>query len=452
MDHNVQHISKERKIPKTKKANVQYDEHTNFEPTSQANTQHAAQPVVHHQHLNNLSANLSWLAPKARPADHAQAVENLQGDGSCDKPQHRLEARHDLREHRAAFAPPIPINKTDHGDRWPMDTNEKPPFPPPWPSKTERIAMMRESSASHPEQALGHLAQAWVNDLERWYHKLQGHFQFDPSDLALNLRNNLHKWKRRLSYLRKSQPQLYDEIVGHISVGHKIPLDKEPRKFFRHRNPPSLAADKVRAWRAIKKDIGHGAIEPVDLEQGAPHCVCPVRTADKSDGSARFVHNSRRVNKCVPAEKSKCKLESLLRTRNMLIPGGFLVGSDFSSGYHCISMHKDHRKYVAFALHVSELPPDAVEWLKEHYPESFLPNKQCFVFRYAALPFGLSSSCKTFNDLISALMGFWRRCPLDGNFTRVSSYIDDVSSVAKAFDTVSATPLNPTHITEHALQ
>ena len=33
-------------------------------------------------------------------------------------------------------------------------------------------------------------------------------------------------------------------------------------------------------------------------------------------------------------------------------------------------------------------------------------------------------------------MGFWRRCPLDGSFTRTSNYIDDVTSVAAAFDTV----------------
>ena len=124
----------------------------------------------------------------------------------------------------------------------------------------------------------------------------------------------------------------------------------------------------------------------------------------------------------------------------MLIPGGFLVGSDFASGYHCISMHEEHKKYVAFALHISELPAAAVEWLKKNFPESYLEHKQCFVFRYAALPFGLSSSCKTFNDLISALMGFWRRCSVDGTPTRVSSYIDDLMSVTAAFDAVSISP------------
>ena len=120
----------------------------------------------------------------------------------------------------------------------------------------------------------------------------------------------------------------------------------------------------------------------------------------------------------------------------MFMLDGFLIGSDFASGYHCISMHKSHRKFVAFALHVSELPASAVKWLHDNYPEAFDAQKQVFIFRYSALPFGLSSSCKAFNDLISALMGFWRRCPIDGDFTRVSSYIDDVLAAIASFDTV----------------
>ena len=298
--------------------------------------------------------------------------------------------------------------------------------------------MAEESASLHPEAPLGPLAQKWVDDLTEWYSKLQAHFGFDPSDLPKNLRMNLDKWKARLSYLKPSHPGLYYLIISNIEHGHKIPLERSPRKFFRGRNPPSLAADRERAWTAIKKDIAHGALRPVDIKtEGIPHCVCPVRTADKSDGSARFVHNSRRVNKCIPKKESKCKLESLLRARNMFIPDGFAVGLDFSSGYHCISMHPDDRKYLAFALHESELPQQAVEWLHANHPEAYLPERRCFIFEYIALPFGLSSSCRTFNDLVTALLGFWRRCPLDGRPTRASSYIDDVLGVTLKFDSVS---------------
>lgn len=287
--------------------------------------------------------------------------------------------------------------------------------------------MQRESAHLHPEAPLGPLAQKWVDELQDWYTRLQCHFGFDPGDLPANLRRNIGKWKRRLRFLRDDNLLLYNAIITNIEVGHKIPFAKKPKRFFRSRNPPSLAADRARAWVAIKKDLAHGALRPVDLKAaGTPHCVCPVRTADKNDGSARFVHNSRRVNRCVLPEATRCKLETLLKARNIFIPGGFLVGLDFSSGYHCISMHKDDRTYLAFALDESELPDEAVAWLHQNYPNAYHKAKKCFVFEYLALPFGLSSSCKTFNDLVTALMAFWQRCPLDGRPTRVSSYIDDV--------------------------
>ena len=55
------------------------------------------------------------------------------------------------------------------------------------------------------------------------------------------------------------------------------------------------------------------------------------------------------------------------------------------------------------------------------------------MFKYLALPFGLSTSCKIFDSLISALMGFWRRCESGGRPTRASSYIDDIVGVNRKF-------------------
>ena len=377
------------------------------------------------------SVDVSWLNPATRPASHADAV---QAASSKDTPHVRL----DLRNLRAAFAKPVPVVQPVEGSAWPMDSDEPPPFPPPWPSTADRRAMQRESASSHPEAPLGPLAAAWEAKLQEWYGKLQTHFNFDPADLPANLRHNVHKWEKRLQYLLPDEHELYDSVIASIRLGHRIPFgDCEPEKFFRRRNPPSLALDKDRAWLAVKKDMAHGALEPVNLARDCiPTCVCPVRTADKKDGTARFVHNSRRVNKCVPKAASACELESLLRTRNMLIPGGFLVGLDFASGYHCIAMQKDHRRFLAFALDIDEIPAHAAEWLFANFPDAFLASKNCFVFRYTALPFGLSSSCKTFNDVITALMGFWRRCPSGEGSTRASSYIDDVMAVANSFDVV----------------
>ena len=294
--------------------------------------------------------------------------------------------------------------------------------------------MYIESANTDPEGPLGPLASQWVADLVNWYERLQKHFKFDRNDLAKNVRSNFHKWRTRLNYLKDSNPQLYRSLMVTISEGHSIPFVKEPQKYFRKHNPKSLAADRVRAWAAVMGDIKHGAISPVNLqEEGLPRCVCPVRTADKSDGSARFVHNTRHVNKYVDAKDAECELETLMRTRNLYICRGLLVGSDYSSGYHCIYVDKKHTKYLAFALHLSELSEEAATWLWEHYPCAFHQAKRCFVFKYLVLPFGLCTSCRIFNSLIAALMGFWRRCRSGCTPTRVSSYIDDIVAIQKRF-------------------
>ena len=47
-----------------------------------------------------------------------------------------------------------------------------------------------------------------------------------------------------------------------------------------------------------------------------------------------------------------------------------------------------------------------------------------------------------FNDLISSLVDFWRRCPLPDGPVRVSSYIDDASAVTSSFDAAMLLSIN----------
>ena len=386
--------------------------------------------------LLDSSVDSGWLAGVENDRSHDEAL----GCYSSKRPRDpgARGAFGTVKRLRSVYQDPVPLVQPHPDAVWPMLGDEPPPFLPPWPSRAQRRAMQAESSGLHPEEPLGPLAQGWVDKLQGWYAKLQSHFEFDPTDLPANLRKNVRRWEKRLSYLKEGQAELFESVIDSIKQGHKIPFETKPKKFFRSRNPPSLALDKHRAWAAILKDLRHGALRPVNLEvEGVPHCVCPVRTADKNDGSARFVHNSRRVNKCVPSAATKCKLESLLRARNIFVPGGYAVGLDFASGYHCIAMHGKHRTFLAFALQVDELPAEAVDWLRSEFPTAYHPAKKCFIFEYLALPFGLSSSCKAFSELVTSLMGFWRRCPLDGLPTRVSSYIDDVTGVVASFDSVS---------------
>ena len=369
----------------------------------------------------------SWVASHIRPTDHASSMANFSAQVE------NVDIRFG-RKDRSIFDDPVSTAQWSEAKRWPMDSFEPSPFPPPWPSAELRAKMYTESAHSDPEGPLGPLASKWVADLVNWYERLQQHFKFDGSDLAANVRRNVHKWERRLQHLKKDNIELYEYLMDAIKVGHSIPFSTPPEKYFRKSNPPSLKRDKVRAWEAIKGDIAHGAIAPVDIEKdGIPWCVCPVRTADKSDGSARFVHNTRHVNKNVPKEEAECELETLLRTRNIFIKDGLLVGSDYSSGYHCLYVKKEHRKYLAFALHLSELTKEAADWLWRHHAAAYCHRKRCFIFQYLVLPFGLCTSCSLFDTLISALMGFWKRCKTAMTTTKVSSYIDDILSVILGF-------------------
>ena len=410
--------------------NVLYDESAPAGPPHPTTYAQGSTPV---DNLLDASIDAAWFASPDLEKNYARVVSGLKRPRADDPPGGCSFGT--ARERQAAFDDPVPIGKVAQGQEWPLFSDEPAPFPPPWPSISQRRAMQAESSRRHPEEPLGPLAQKWVDDLHKWYTKLQSHFGFNPADLPANLRANIGKWEKRLAFLKEDHPLLYEAIIANIATGHKIPFNSKPKKFFRRRNPPSLHLDKHRAWAAIRKDMAHGALKPVDLKaDGVPHCVCPVRTAEKNDGSARFVHNSRRVNKCVSPEETKCKLETLLKARNIFIQGGFAVGLDFSSGYHCIAMNDDDRKFLAFALDAHELPEGAAAWLHENFPNSYHQGRRCFVFEYSALPFGLSSSCRTFNDLVTSLLAFWRRCPIDGRPTRVSSYIDDVLGVTELFD------------------
>ena len=200
-------------------------------------------------------------------------------------PTHRVRA---TRATKSIYDNPVKIQQPTPGALWPMDSFEKCPIPPPWPSEERMKLMEAESSSLHPEEPLGPLAQQWTSELCTWFKHLQAHFEFDPSDLAANVRKSAPRWRRRLQYLKQSDPSQFEYVMDLIEHGHTIPFadGERPPKSFRHRNPPSLREDKVRAWEAIKKDTSHGAIVPVNIpKEGMPWCVCPVRTANKSNGS-----------------------------------------------------------------------------------------------------------------------------------------------------------------------
>ena len=84
----------------------------------------------------------------------------------------------------------------------------------------------------------------WIADLVNWYECLQKNFGFNSANLAANVRNNVHKWEKRLEYLKTDNRELYDYLIDAIKMRHSIPFSKTPDKYFRKSDPPSLAKDK----------------------------------------------------------------------------------------------------------------------------------------------------------------------------------------------------------------
>ena len=136
------------------------------------------------------SADKSWFAQQHQHADHADASAAMHENTQRDPAMFR-------KRDKSAFAEPIHIpTKCVH--QWPMDSCEPPPFQPPWPSRQQRRAMERESSHRDPEAPLGPLATHWVNELGTWYENLQQHFDFNPNNLASNVRRSSARWRSRL--------------------------------------------------------------------------------------------------------------------------------------------------------------------------------------------------------------------------------------------------------------
>ena len=76
------------------------------------------------------------------------------------------------------------------------------------------------------------------------------------------------------------------------------------------------------------------------------------------------------LNKLIPEEESSCSLDTLSKIRNLItFPGdiskvAWLITMDLASGYHnfWIALHQWH--LIGFALHRSELPAEAIAFLR----------------------------------------------------------------------------------------
>ena len=191
------------------------------------------------------------------------------------------------------------------------------------------------------------------------------------------------------------------------------------------------------AWEALRKDMGHGAVLPCNLERdGKPTVTSPVRTAPKGWRSSkrRFVINMRYLNSFIPDEEESCALDTLSKICNLLTSEGsrpsWFIAMDMASGYHNFWVAEHQWHLMGFALHRSELPAAAIAFLREHYPVCEDTASGNFYFLMRALGFGLAPSCSVFSLIMTALAGSWRRHRVCAIPTRLTSSIHDFLSAS----------------------
>ena len=319
---------------------------------------------------------------------------------------------------------------------WPRRSWERGAPDPPTITKALVEAIEAQDVMAHPDAPVPPAAAGFLRDLSAWHEKLVQYFKLSATSLAMNLRNAALRIQKRISFLPRDRVA---SIMNIILKGYMIPLTSEPPAFHRAANGPDLSTYKAEAWAALSKDISHGAIIPCNLAaDGKPHIVSPVRTAPKGwkKKERRFIINLRFLNQFIPEWESSCELETLSQIRNYLSypptvsDNAWFLSMDMASGYHNIRIHKDQWRLLGIALHVSELPPEAVEFLRANYPESEDVASATFYFLTVALPFGLGPSCAVFSDVVTALAAAWRRHSVCGLPVRLSTYIDDVLGVA----------------------
>ena len=336
---------------------------------------------------------------------------------------------------RALSAVPTPAQGSTFVP-WPRRTTEQGAPAPPSITREMVAAIEAEDAAGNPDSPPGPAASAFIRQLSAWKDQLSAFFELSSTCLASNLRSACHRIRARISFLPRER---VERVMSIIQDGYLIPLLSDPPPFHRSHNNPDLGEHKIAAWQALLKDIGHGAVLPCDLpRQGKPSIVSPVRTAPKGwrTGKRRFVVNLRYLNRFIPEEDCTCDLETLAKVRNLfeydpdVTSLAWFFSMDLSSGYHNFWIHPSQWHLLGIALHISELPPEAVAYLRKHFPNCEDRASGCFYFIMRALPFGLGPSCAVFSDVITALAAAWRRHEVCRQPVRLTSYIDDFLPIA----------------------
>ena len=118
----------------------------------------------------------------------------------------------------------------------------------------------------------------------------------------------------------------------------------------------------------------------------------------------------RYLNSFIPADLTTCKLDTLAKIHNLPTvgrsadSGTWGLTMDTASGYHNFGITSHQLHLMGIAIHAAELPPEAIENLRQTHPNCEDKSNVLFYFAMLALPFGLATSCAVFSDVVTALV------------------------------------------------
>ena len=183
-----------------------------------------------------------------------------------------------------------------------------------------------------------------------------------------------------------------DSIVKILRDGYRLPLNSMPeRRTFKNHGSCSEHADFVA--REVKTLVAQGCATEMYPEEA---WVCSPLGVHDNGRKLRLILDMRYVN--THLARLKFKMEDIRTAAQIYKKGDYLITFDLKSGYHHVSIHKDHWKLLAF------------QWNGK-------------VYAFTVLPFGCSASPWCFTKVTRVLVRYWR-----SQGVRCMMYMDDGSA------------------------
>ena len=204
----------------------------------------------------------------------------------------------------------------------------------------------------------------------------------------------------RLQFFRRNWEQISrDPWILETILGSRLEFSDRPHQR-RELTQVPLSKEKAQALDGeLEKMAVKQAIEPVGDSSQATF-VSPMFVVIKADGSWRPVINLKCLNQHILARHFK--MESIRTAKGLLRKGDWMIKLDLKNAYLSVPLYYHHRKFVAF------------RWRGR-------------LWRFASLPFGLSSAPFIFTKLMKPIVATLRKLGI-----RLIMHLDDMLVMAAA--------------------